>query len=74
MCSTFIPFFATKSEIKPDPLANEEAMDAAATTITADESQSSTGKAINIDSKAQKVFMEKQKVDSNAIKRWVDYF
>jgi hypothetical protein len=42
----------------------------AATTMTADESQSSTGKAINIDSKAQKVFMKEQTlVDSNAIKR-----
>lgn len=69
MCSTFIPFFATQSEIKSDSLPDKEAADAA-TTMTTDESQSSTGKAINIDSKAQKVFMKEQTlVDSNAIKR-----
>lgn len=64
MCSTFIPYFATQSELKEDP--KEEKAAEAATTISADESQSMTGKAINIDSKAQKVFKEKE---SNAIKR-----
>lgn len=69
MCSTFIPYFATQSEIKVDPKEEKEEEAAAAetaTTISADESQSMTGKAINIDSKAQKVFMKKE---SNAIKR-----
>lgn len=65
MCSTFIPYFATQSELKVVPKEGEDAAETA-TTISADEAQSMTGKAINIDSKAQKVFMKKE---SNAIKR-----
>lgn len=67
VCSTFIPYFATQSELKVVPKEGEDAAETA-TTISADEAQSMTGKAINIDSKAQKVFMKKE---SNAIKRWV---
>lgn len=73
MCSTFIPYFAAQSDIKLDTnkkKKEEEEEEQTATTISTDESQSMTGKAINIDSKAQKVFMKERTLgDSNAIKR-----
>jgi hypothetical protein len=53
-----------------DPKKKDDEATEMATTISADETQSVTGKAINIDSKAQKVFMKERTLeDSNSIKR-----
>jgi hypothetical protein len=54
-----------------NPKKKDDEATETATTISADETtQSVTGKAINIDSKAQKVFMKERTLeDSNSLKR-----
>lgn len=63
ICSTFIPYFATQNDIKLDPLPE--------TTATSVQSTNNKNNVMtNIDSKAQKMFMQDRILEgSNEIKR-----
>ena len=61
VCSTFIPYFGTQNDIKSDPLPE---------TTTTSVQSTNNNVMNNIDSKAQKMFMQDRILeDSNEIKR-----
>lgn len=64
VCSTFIPYFATRNDIKSDPQP--------VTLADTDAALSNSNLLNNIDNKAQKMFKQTHSLEgSNEIKRWV---
>lgn len=65
VCSTFIPYFATRNDIKSDPEP--------VTLTDTDAALSNSNLMNNIDNKAQKMFKQTHSLEgSNEIKRWVE--
>lgn len=65
VCSTFIPYFATRNDIKSDPEP--------VTLADTDATLSNSNLMNNIDNKAQKMFKQTHSLEgSNEIKRWVE--
>lgn len=65
VCSTFMPYFATRNDIKSDPQPVSLA--------DTDAALSNSNLMNNIDNKAQKLFKQTHSLEgSNEIKRWVD--
>lgn len=66
VCSTFIPYFASRNETKSDPEP--------VTLADTDAALSNSNLMNNIDNKAQKMFKQTHSLEgSNEIKRWVEY-